>query len=47
MERGWAETVEGDEVIPRAVAFVAGEAVAGKLAVEVDQQAVAVDLGED
>ena len=30
-----------------AVALVAGQAVAGELAVELDQQAVAVDFGED
>ena len=47
MERGGAEAGEGCDVLGTAVAFVAGEAVAGKLAVEFDEKAVAVDLGED
>ena len=47
MERGGAEASESGEVFTGAVALVAGESVAGKLAVELDQQAVAIDLGDD
>jgi hypothetical protein len=45
MERGGAETGERSQVLGYAVSFVAGKAVAGKLRVELDKQAVAVDFG--
>lgn len=43
----WAEMAERGQMRSGAVAFVLGEAVAGVLLVERDEEMVAVNLGKD
>jgi len=47
MERGGAEKVEGAAVLRGSVSLVRGEAVAGMLGIELADEAVSMDLGDD
>ena len=47
VQRGGTAQSQGGKMLGRAVALVAGEPVAGELAVEFHQQAVAVNLGQN